>query len=139
MNVPKKTQAPLLQIALDDAGQAAWKANETIILRDREAGISGLEVVTETPKGAAAIAVDGGSFALPLEGLIDAASEKARLDKTVGKLDKELNGLTGRLKNPKFRENASAEVIEETEETARQKAEELTRLTSALDRLAELD
>ena len=71
--------------------------------------------------------------------IIDVAAEKARLSKTVGKLEKDLNGLQGRLKNPRFRENASAEVIEETEETARQKTEELTRLTSALDRLAELD
>jgi valyl-tRNA synthetase len=138
MNVPKKTEAPLLQISLDDAGQAAWKANETIILRDREAGISGLKVVSETPKGAAAIAVEGGTFALPLEGLIDAAAEKARLEKTVGKLSKELGGLTGRLKNPKFLENADAEVIEETETMAAQKTEELARLETALARLAEL-
>ena len=139
MNVPKKTKAPLLQVALDDAGKAAWAANETIILRDREAGIEGLQDVSETPKGAPTIAVEGGTFALPLEGLIDVAAEKSRLAKTVGKLEKDLNGLQGRLKNPKFRENASAEVIEETEDTARQKTEELTRLTSALDRLAEID
>ncbi|MCV6591827.1 MAG: valine--tRNA ligase [Silicimonas sp.] len=138
MNVPKKTKAPLVQIALDDAGQAAWAANETLILRDREAGISGLEVVDVAPKGAAAIAVEGGSFALPLEGLIDAAAEKARLEKTVGKLTKELGGLTGRLKNPKFRENADAQVIEETEALAVQKEDELTRLQTALARLSEL-
>ncbi|MDA8585928.1 valine--tRNA ligase, partial [Rhodobacteraceae bacterium] len=138
MNVPKKTMAPLLKVSLDAAGKAAWAANETIILRDREAGISGLQDVEEAPKGAAAIAVDGGTFALPLEGLIDVATEKARLEKTVGKLQKDLGGLQGRLKNPKFRENASAEVIEETEDTARQKTEELKRLQSALDRLAEL-
>ena len=139
MNVPKKTQAPLLKVSLDDAGQAAWAANETIILRDREAGISGLQDVAEAPKGAAAIAVDGGTFALPLEGLIDVTTEKARLEKTVGKLSKDVNGLQGRLKNPKFRENAGADVIEETEDLARQKAQELDRLQTALARLAELD
>ena len=138
MNVPKKTKAPLLQIALDDAGQAAWANNETPILRDREAGIEGLQVVDSAPKGAAAIAVEGGSFALPLEGLIDASAEKARLEKTVGKLTKELGGLTGRLKNPKFRENAGADVVEETETLAAQKTDELARLQTALDRLAEL-
>ncbi len=138
MNVPKKTKAPLLQIALDDAGRAAWANNETLILRDREAGIEGLQVVDAAPKGAAAIAVEGGSFALPLEGLIDAGAEKARLEKTVGKLTKELGGLTGRLKNPKFRENAGAEVVEETETLAAQKSDELARLQTALERLAEL-
>ncbi|NNE81282.1 MAG: valine--tRNA ligase [Silicimonas sp.] len=139
MNVPKKTKAPLLQISLDDAGKAAWAANETIILRDREAGIEALETVDEPPKGAAAIAVDGGTFALPLEGLIDVSAERARLEKTVGKLEKDLGGLNGRLNNPKFRENASAEVIEETEDMAAQKTEELSRLQIALARLAEID
>ena len=69
---------------------------------------------------------------------IDAAAEKARLEKSVGKLTKDVGGLEGRLKNPKFRENASAEVIEETEDNARARREELTRLEAALSRLAEL-
>ena len=138
MNVPKKTMAPLLKLSLDAAGEKAWADNETIILRDREAGIEGLQSADAAPKGAATIAVEGGTFALPLEGLIDAAAEKSRLEKTVGKLQKDINGLQGRLKNPKFRENADAEVIEETEELAAQKSEELSRLETALARLAEI-
>ena len=69
---------------------------------------------------------------------IDAAAEKARLEKSTGKLTKELGGLEGRLNNPKFRANAAADVIAETEELAVQKQEELARLKTALDRLAEL-
>ena len=138
MNVPKSLKAPLLKLSLDPDGEAAWARNEAIILRDREAGIDSLTEADAAPKGAATIAVEGGTFALPLEGLIDVAAERSRLEKSVGKLEKELSGLQGRLKNPKFRENAAAEVIEETEEQAAQKEGELIRLQTALDRLAEL-
>ena len=138
MNVPKSLKATLLQVSLDDAGKKAWAKNEAIILRDREAGIEKLEVVSEAPKGAATIAVEGGTFALPLEGLIDVEAETARLNKSVGKLQKDLGGLEGRLKNPKFRENAGADVVAETEELAVSKRGELERLETALARLAEL-
>ncbi|SMX25344.1 valine--tRNA ligase [Boseongicola aestuarii] len=138
MNVPKSLKAPLLQLSCDEAGKAAWARNEVIILRDREAGIEGLTVVDEAPKGAATIAVEGATFALPLEGLIDVAAEKARLEKTLGKLAKELGGLRGRLKNPKFLESAPEEVIAETQENLAAREEEETRLNTALNLLKDV-
>ncbi|MBT8414026.1 MAG: class I tRNA ligase family protein, partial [Boseongicola sp.] len=138
MNVPKSLKAPLLQLSCDAAGEAAWARNEVIILRDREAGIEGLTVVNEAPKGAATIAVEGATFALPLEGLIDVAAEKARLEKSLGKLAKELGGLRGRLKNPKFLESAPDEVIAETKENLAAREEEETRLNTALNLLKDV-
>ena len=138
MNVPKKERVTLLQLTLDAAQDAMWTRNETLILADREAGIAGREIAEAAPKGSATIAVEGGTFALPLAGLIDAGAEKARLEKSVGRLQKDLGGLEGRLKNPKFRENAGEDVVRETEELATAKREELTRLETALARLDEL-
>ncbi|MEM8801516.1 MAG: valine--tRNA ligase [Pseudomonadota bacterium] len=138
MNVPKKEKVTLAQLDLNAAQDAIWTANETLITADREAGIAGRSPVDAAPKGAPTIAVDGGTFALPLEGLIDAAAEKSRLEKNVGKLSKDVNGLEGRLKNPKFRENAGADVVAETEELAVTKKDELAKLETALARLAEL-
>jgi valyl-tRNA synthetase len=138
MNVPKSLKAPLLQLACDDTGKAAWARNEVIILRDREAGIESLTPADTAPKGAATIAVDGATFALPLEGLIDVAAEKARLEKSLQKLAKELGGMRGRLNNPKFLESAPDEVIAETKENLAARQEEETRLKTALDRLAEV-
>ncbi|MGR3513707.1 MAG: valine--tRNA ligase [Paracoccaceae bacterium] len=138
MNVPKKERVTLLQLSLDPAQDAMWQANETLILNDREAGIAGREVAESAPKGSATIAVDGGTFALPLAGLIDAGAEKARLEKSVGKLRKDVGGLEGRLKNPKFRENAGEDVVRETEDLATTKRAELARLETALTRLDEI-
>ena len=138
MNVPKKLRAPLLKLSLDAAGEAAWERNETLFLRDREAGIEGLTATEATPKGAASIVVDGGTFALPLEGLIDVAGERARLEKTLGKLEKELGGLRGRLNNPKFVASAPEEVVAEARENLALREEEHAKLNAALERLNEI-
>ena len=137
MNVPAGTKTPLLKLSLDAAGETAWINNESMILR--QARIQALTDAEAAPKGSATIAALGGTFAVPLEGLIDVAVERARLEKTVAKLEREFAGLQGRLDNRKFRENAAKEVIAETEEAASLKAEELGRLRTALGRIEELD
>jgi valyl-tRNA synthetase len=60
--------------------------------------------------------VEGGVFGLPIADLIDVAEEKARLEKVLQKLGKEIGGLKGRLSNPKFVESAPEEVVDETRE-----------------------
>ncbi|SMX32978.1 valine--tRNA ligase [Actibacterium lipolyticum] len=136
MHVPVGLKLPMLQLELDKAGQAAWERNATLI--QRLARIESLTIVDALPKGCVTIAVEGGTFALPLADVIDVAEEKARLEKTLQKLAKELGGLQGRLKNPKFVASAPPEVVEETKELVGVKVEETERLNAALKRLAEL-
>ena len=90
------------------------------------------------PKGTITIAAEGASFGLPLADIIDIAEEKARLEKTLQKLAKELGGLRGRLKNPKFVESAPEEVVEETRANLAAREEEEARIKEAVARLAEL-
>ncbi|TCP41378.1 valine--tRNA ligase [Rhodovulum marinum] len=136
MHVPVGLQIPMLFTELDAAGRAAWDRNEALI--QRLARIESLEAAETLPKGCVTIAVEGGSFGLPLAGIIDVAEEQARLEKTLAKLEKELGGLQGRLKNPKFVESAPEDVVEETRELAAAKGEEADKLRAALARLAEL-
>jgi valyl-tRNA synthetase len=136
MHVPAGLKLAMLQLDLDDAGQGAWDRNETLI--KRLARIDSLSAVDAAPKGCITIAVEGGTFALPLADVIDVAEEKARLEKSLQKLAKELGGLQGRLKNPKFVASAPDEVVEETRELAAQKEDEKAKLEAALVRLAEL-
>jgi valyl-tRNA synthetase len=125
-----------LQLDLDAAGDAAWTRNESLILR--LARVTDRSVVKDLPKGAVTIPVDGGTFALPLSDVIDVAEELARLDKTLGKLAKDMGGLRGRLNNPKFVESAPEDVIHETRELLAQKEDEDAKLRAAHDRLVRL-
>ncbi|MBV0911362.1 valine--tRNA ligase [Anianabacter salinae] len=136
MHVPAGLHIPMIEVQLDEAGRAAWERNEGLI--KRLARIDSLTRADAAPKGAITLAVEGGTFCLPLADIIDVAEEQARLSKTLEKLEKDLRGLMGRLNNPKFAESAPEEVVEETRELAAQKEDEKAKLKAALDRLAEI-
>ncbi|MCO5127738.1 MAG: hypothetical protein M9957_10835 [Rhodobacteraceae bacterium] len=70
--------------------------------------------------------------------MIDIAEEKARLSKTLEKLEKDMNGLRGRLSNPKFVDSAPEEIVEETREKLSLAEEEAAKLKAALARLSEI-
>jgi valyl-tRNA synthetase len=77
-------------------------------------------------------------FGLPLADIIDVAEEKARLDKALAKLEKEIKGLSGRLSNPKFAESAPEEVVEETRANLAAREDEAAKLREAKARLDEI-
>ncbi|MGR3794047.1 valine--tRNA ligase [Vannielia sp. SX4] len=136
MHVPAGLHVPLIQVSLTPEGEAAYAAGEALI--KRLARVESLTKADEMPKGAITIAVSGGTFGLPVADLIDIDEEKARLEKTLGKLAKEIGGLQGRLKNPKFAENAPPEVVEEAQANLAERQEEEAKLKEALARLAEI-
>ncbi|HAW23642.1 MAG TPA: valine--tRNA ligase [Pseudomonas sp.] len=136
MHVPAGLYVPLLVSDLSDAGRAAWARNEMMI--KRLARIDSLTDVESFPKGCVTVAVEGGTFGLPLADIIDVTEEKARLEKTLAKLEKELSGLRGRLGNPNFVESAPEDVVAETRDNLALREDEEAKLRAALDRLAEL-
>ena len=136
MHVPAGLKVPMLYTDMDDAGQTAWDRNEAMI--KRLARVETLEKTESFPKGTVSIAAPGASFGLPLAGLIDIDAEKARLQKSLDKLGKEIGGLKGRLNNPKFAASAPAEVVAEAQSNLDARQEEADQLQAALNRLAEL-
>ncbi|MEP2030686.1 MAG: valine--tRNA ligase [Paracoccaceae bacterium] len=136
MHVPAGLKVPMLMSALDETGRAAWARNEPLIMR--LARVDSLTEVGDFPKGCVTIPVEGGSFGLPLADIIDIKEEKARLQKTLDKLNKELGGLRGRLNNPKFAASAPEEVVAETRSNLAAREEEEATLKDAMARLEEL-
>ncbi|UWS78416.1 valine--tRNA ligase [Phaeobacter sp. G2] len=137
MNVPAGSKIPMVVTQFDDAARAAWEANETMI--KKLARVVSLDQVESFPKGCASVAAPGASFGLPLADIIDVDAEKARLKKNLGKLAKELGGLRGRLKNPKFVASAPDEVVAEARENLALREEEEAKLQDALSRLQEIE
>jgi valyl-tRNA synthetase len=136
MHVPAGLKVHLMQAELDEAGQAAFDRNRAMI--ERLARLSEVTKVDALPKGAVTVAVEGGVFGLPIADLIDVGEEKARLEKALDKLGKEIGGLKGRLSNPKFVESAPEDVVDETRENLAQREEEEGKLKAALARLEEI-
>lgn len=137
MHVPAGAKIPMVMTEMDEAARQAWTRNEVLI--KKLARIERLEEVESFPKGCASLTIKGASLGLPLAGIIDIAEEKARLQKSLDKLAKELGGLRGRLNNPKFVESAPEAVVTETRHNLAQREDEEAQLKAALARLAELD
>ncbi|MBL9051995.1 MAG: valine--tRNA ligase [Tabrizicola sp.] len=135
VHVPVGLKADLVATSLTDEARAAFQRNETLIKR-----LARVDNVTEgaAPKGSIAVAAEGAAFAIPLEGLIDIAEEKSRLQKALEKLGKEIGGLKGRLDNPNFVKSAPEEVVEEAKSNLEAREEEAAKLREALKRLSDL-
>ena len=121
----------------------ATEADEALIARlqgqlpalERLARIEALSFAPPPAGGSAQIVVEGRTYALPLEGVIDLAAEKARLSKAAEQAEKEAAALNGRLSNPGFVERAKPEAVEKAREDHAARTAEAERLRAALARL----
>jgi valyl-tRNA synthetase len=136
MHVPVGLKIDLVATTLSDEARQAWARNEVLI--KRLARVEALTEAATAPKGSVSIALEGAAFAMPLDGIIDIAEEKARLSKTLEKLGKEIGGLKGRLGNPAFVASAPEEVVEEARANLEAREDEAGKLEAALSRLAEI-
>lgn len=136
VHVPVGLKLDIVATQLDAAAQGAWDRNETLI--KRLARIETLTRADMAPKGSITVPAEGASFAIPLEGVIDIAEEKARLQKSLDKLAKEIGGLKGRLNNPNFVASAPEDVVDEARANLEAREDEAAQLQAALNRLAEI-
>ncbi len=135
MGVPVGLKLDLVCVDLDAQGRAAWDRNAALIRR-----LARIDTLTDgpAPKGSVALPCDGGLFALPLAGVIDIAGERARLQKALDALEKELAALAARLSNPAFLAKAKEDIIDEARTRLETGGEEAAKLRAALARLAEM-
>ena len=107
---------------------SAWQRLARIAGFDTEAAFAG-------GGGTAQIVVDEATYILPLEGVIDVAAERARLEKAAAAAEKERDGLAARLGNPSFVERAKPEAVEKAREDHAAKSSDAERYRAALARL----
>ena len=122
-------------------------ANETTMARitTHKQLISQLARVTDISltdivqaEGAVQIVVDEATFVLPLAGTIDVATERARLEKNIAKLEADIAKHENKLANRKFTDKAPPEVVETERERRDVAAATLAKENEALERLKAL-
>ena len=116
-----------------DATRAIIAANAGAI--DRLARLSAIRFEPAPAGAAMQIGAGDANVIIPLEGVIDIAAEKARLEKALGLSQKEAKSLEGRLGNPSFVEKAKPEAVEKARADHAHHAAEAERLAAALARL----
>ena len=135
MNVDAKQAVPLRVATTDpDVTKLLSEARDYIF---KLAQVSQMEVVPAVGSDKlAAQAVAGGlALEVPLAGLIDVDSERARLTKESEKVRREIDGLERKLSQASFVERAPKEVVEENRRRLADYQDQAAKLSQALSRL----
>ena len=133
MNVNAGARIPCVIVgAGQDARRraAAWE-NEIM----RLARLSSMVFEDVVPASSAQIALEEATVALPLEGMIDFVAERARLNKELEKIAKDMAVIDGRLNNANFVAKAPPEALEESRELKVQLDAKKAKVGEALKRL----
>ncbi|BBE34786.1 valine--tRNA ligase [Sphingosinicella microcystinivorans] len=133
LGVPPGTKLPL-HVRDCSPGTAARLDNNRAMI-ERLARIETISTDPAPAGGAAQIVVDEATYVLPLEGVIDLAAERIRLEKNAAAAEKERDSLAGRLGNPAFVDKAKPEAVEKARADHAEKSAEAERLRAALARL----
>ena len=102
------------------------------------AKIESIEFVNEHVKGSVSTVYDGMIIMIPLDGLIDVAKEKERLNKEMDNLKGFIERSKAQLANEAFVSKAPEKVINERKKALTEAGENLTKLQEAYKRLADL-
>ncbi len=133
-NVPAAAQIPLLLVAApQDVCERATRWGDMV---KRLARLSEIGFADAAPKSSVQLIVRGGIAALPLEGVVDLAAERQRLEKELVKLDGEVKKVDAKLSNADFLARAPEEVIEEQRERKDEALARKAKITEALARLS---
>lgn len=134
LNVKPGERVRVLIGASDEKLRDVFNANRDQIVRLARASDIGINEQLDAPRASArAVLAGGAEVAVPLEGLIDFAQERERLQREREKLQKEAAKLEAQLANPQFAERAPAEKVNET----RERLSDIARRTAALQQMAE--
>jgi valyl-tRNA synthetase len=132
-NVPAGAQIPLVLVAPSADVQARVGRWGDIV--KRLARLSEITTADAAPKSSIQLLIRGEVAALPLEGIIDLAAERARLAKEIQKLDADISKIDAKLGNADFLKRAPEEVVEEQRERREEAMARKAKIEEALGRL----
>lgn len=138
MNVPAGAKVNMLVSGASDKTRQALEVQNDVLCR-----LARLEKIDtlagDPPRGAISVVVGEATYYLPLSGVIDIDAEKARLNKSLEKLEKEIASVSGRLANENFVSKAPVHVIEENKKGLEEAQEKAEKTKEALLRLASMN
>ncbi len=136
VNVPAGAKVPASLVGASTETAARLATHGDVI--KRLARLEKLEIAETAAPGSVKTVVEEATVVLEIADLIDASEEIARLDKQLGKLGGEINGLEKRLGNESFVAKAPAEVVAEQRERLAELQGTRDKLSAAREQLAAL-
>jgi valyl-tRNA synthetase len=133
MNIPPATLTSLVLAGV--SAETRERVSRWSDVIKRMARVSDISFADRAPEGAVQLLVRGEVAALPLEGVIDLAAERARLDKEIAKADADIKRVDAKLGNEKFVANAREEIVEEEKEKREAAVARKEKILEVLERL----
>jgi len=133
MNVPPASQVPLVVAA--SSAETRERAARWEAFIQRLARVSEIAFAEVVPAGSVQLVVRGELAALPLQGVIDLAAERGRLEKEMAKVDADIKRVDAKLGNSDFVKRAPEEVVEGEREKREEAQSRRARILEALERL----
>jgi valyl-tRNA synthetase len=133
MNVPPASQLPLVLAA--SSAETRERAGRWEAFIKRLARVSEIAFAEAVPAGAVQLVVRGELAALPLQGVIDLAAERGRLEKEMAKVAGDIARIDAKLGNSDFVKRAPDEVVEGEREKREEAESRRAKILAALERL----
>ncbi|HSH28008.1 MAG TPA: class I tRNA ligase family protein, partial [Wenzhouxiangella sp.] len=137
VNLPPTAKPVMLAKDADETTRKRLEAHSALTMRLGR--LERIETsVEELPQDAVSFVIDETTFGLPLKEVLDIAAERARLQKEIEKLGKEIAKIDGKLGNEQFLAKAPEAVIAEQHNRRDDAARAREKLEASLKRLAAL-
>jgi valyl-tRNA synthetase len=138
MQIPPSRKLQVMISVPDKTNKSIVEAGKNYIINLANLDTITVEKALVEPKGVATGVVGSLKVFVPLAGIVDIAGEKARLQKEIAKVRKDLEQCSRKLANRDFREKAAAAVIKKEEEKLKDFQDRHTALENALKKLREI-
>src|ERR1700704_4021391 len=133
MNMSPATQIPLVLAGVSAATKE--RAGRWTEVLQRLARLGEISYADRAPQGAVQLLVRGETAALPLKGVIDLATERARLGKEMSKVEADIKRGDAKLANADFLARAPEEVVDGEREKREEAQARKSKIIEALERL----
>jgi valyl-tRNA synthetase len=138
MRIPPSNKLKVLISAADEQTKKIIETEKSYVLNLANLESLTVEVNLVEPKGVATGVIGATRIFVPLAGVVDITGEKARLEKELAKVSKDLEQSSRKLANRDFCAKAASEIIQKEEEKLKDFQEKFNTLEKALKKLKEI-
>jgi valyl-tRNA synthetase len=138
MNISPSLSLPVMVQSQNESTRKIVRQHQDLIINLAKLDSITVQKPGERPPTAATAIVDGASIFVSLEGIIDFAKEKGRLEKKITKLTGELAVISKKLDNENFINKAPEEIVEKEKNKYARAVEKQQKLQATLNKIKEL-
>ena len=138
MRIPPSMKLKVLISTADEQTKKSIEGGSGYMVNLANLESLSVDVNLAEPKGVATGVIGSTRIFVPLAGIVDIAAEKARLEKELAKVTKDLEQSSRKLANRDFREKAAPEVIQKEEDKLKGFQEKFGALENALKKLKDI-